>query len=270
VSPLVTVEDLAARRDRPLLIDVRWTLAGADRAGYLAGHLPGAVFCDLDADLAGPPGDGGRHPLPPPDVLATSLARLGVRASRPVVVYDAGPATAAARAWWCLRWLGHPDVRVLDGGLAAWTASGRPVEAGWVEPVAGDLTARPGGMAVVDAAGAAALARAGVLLDARTPERFRGEHEPVDPVAGHVPGAVNAPGSQAVGQDGRFLEPAELRAWAEGLGADGTRPVGAYCGSGVTAAHLVLALELAGVAAALYPGSWSDWIRDPSRPVATR
>lgn len=189
-------------------------------------------------------------------------AGLGVSTSRPVVAYDAGPVLSAARAWWCLRWLGHPDVRVLDGGLAGWTSEGRDVETGAVTPVPGDLVGSPGGMPVVDAAGAAALAASGRLLDARSGERFRGEVEPVDPVAGHIPGAVSVPASELVDATGRFLPPASLR----GLVGGGS---GAYCGSGVTAAVTVLAAEVAGVRAALYPGSWSEWVTDPDRPVAT-
>ena len=252
VPPLVRAEDVDAGA---LLLDVRWSLAGADRVGYEAGHLPGAVFCDLDAVLADPPGAGGRHPLPSPERLARSLADLGVDAARPVVVYDGGAMAAAARAWWCLRWLGHRDVRVLDGGLPAWQQAGGDVETGGVTPVPVADPGLPRGgethLPVLDADGAAAVAEQGVLLDARTPERFRGESEPVDPVAGRIPGAVNAPDPTGA---------ARL--------VDGVRPVGAYCGSGVTAALTVLHLEQAGVRAALYAGSWSDWITDPARPVA--
>jgi thiosulfate/3-mercaptopyruvate sulfurtransferase len=272
-SPLVDAEGLAAELDGrhpPSLLDVRWRLgAGSLRDDYLAGHLPGAVWVDLDADLAGPPGAGGRHPLPAPRSAQDTLRRLGVSGSRGVVVYDDTDGSVAARAWWLLRWLGHTDVRQLDGGLGCWTAAGLPVQTGEVPPTAGDLTVRPGGMPVLDADAAGRLARDGVLLDVRAAERYRGEVEPVDPVAGHVPGACSAPTTANVRADGRFLDPAGLRDRFAGLGVTGAEPVGAYCGSGVAAAHTVLALAVAGIDAALYAGSWSDWVTDPSRPVAT-
>ncbi len=201
-----------------------------------------------------------------------------------VVAYDDSSGLAAARLWWLLRWAGHGAVRVLDGGLAAWTAAGlevagleaagagtdpaqrpRAAEALAVVPA----TVRPGSMPALDAPGAAGLARHGILLDARAGERYRGEHEPVDPLPGHIPGARSAPTTDNLAADGRFLEPARLRERFGRLGADGNVPVGVYCGSGVTAAHEVLALELAGVPAALYAGSWSEWVADPARPRAT-
>jgi thiosulfate/3-mercaptopyruvate sulfurtransferase len=249
------------------------------------------VFVDLDADLAGPPGAGGRHPLPAAADFQAAMRRVGVRAGRPVVAYDDGDSTAAARAWWTLRYFGHSRVQVLDGGFRAWAAAGQPVATDEPPVAAGDFTAIPGHLPVLDAAGAAAVARSGVLLDARAGERYRGETEPVDPVAGHIPGALSAPTTANVAGDGRFLPPAELRRRFAALGVavgpppGGPRPgtpvpggtvpatpapaVGAYCGSGVTAAHEVLALALAGVPAALYVGSWSGWIADPARPVAT-
>jgi thiosulfate/3-mercaptopyruvate sulfurtransferase len=248
---------------------VRWRLTGPPaRADYAAGHVPGAVFVDLDRDLAAPPGAGGRHPLPSAAAFQAAMRSYGVSGGRGVVVHDYADATSAARAWWLLRYFGHDDVRVLDGGYAAWTALGLPVSTEVPSPAAGDFVARPGGMPLLDAAGAAAVARDGVLLDARAAERYRGEVEPIDPVAGHVPGAVSAPVSGNVDAAGRLLPAAALRSRFSALGADGSRPVGAYCGSGVTAAQEVLALEVAGVRAALYAGSWSDWITDPSRPVA--
>ncbi|WP_324651761.1 sulfurtransferase [Georgenia sp. H159] len=277
MSALVTADHLRSEleRDAPLLLDVRWTLAGPDRAGYLAGHLPGAVFCDLDADLAGPPGAGGRHPLPDPTSLTESFRRLGVGPGTSVVVYDGGVAAAAARAWWCLRWIGHDDVRVLDGGLPAWVAAGGDLADGEVVPEAAlapssssDDDPPPPGMPTVDADELTADS-SGVLLDARAPERFRGEAEPVDPVAGHIPGARSLPTARLLDPDGRYLPAPVLRELLGSVGADGTQPVAAYCGSGVTAAQLVLAAHEAGVEAALYPGSWSHWITDPSRPVAT-
>jgi thiosulfate/3-mercaptopyruvate sulfurtransferase len=273
-NALIDVDELAAALESgrpPLLLDVRWRLGGPPGIEtYRAGHLPGAGYADLDRDLAGPPGTGGRHPLPSTGDAQAALRRLGVRGTRPVVVYDDAAGSVAARAWWLLRYLGHDDVRLLDGGLGAWTAAGRPVETGdGTPPEPGDFVARPGAMQVLDADEAAALARGGVLLDVRTVERYRGEVEPIDPVAGHVPGAVSAPAAAVTGADGRLLSRDALRARFASLGVvDGGR-VGAYCGSGVTAAQTVLALEVAGVPAALYVGSWSEWVTDPGRPVAT-
>ncbi|WP_182876511.1 sulfurtransferase [Microbispora sp. H10670] len=268
-SPLITPEELAALAGVTIL-DVRWRLGGPPGIeSYREGHVPGAVFCDLNADLAAPPGPAGRHPLPAPEDFGAAMRRLGVSGARPVVVYDDADSTSAARAWWTLRYFGHGDVRVLDGGLRAWTRAGLPVskEEGPVPP--GDFAARPGGMPVLDAGQAAALAADGVLLDARAAERYRGEVEPVDPVAGHIPGAVSAPTSENVEPGGRFHSGSFLRERFNTLGAVEGVPVGAYCGSGVTAAHEVLALEIAGLPAALYAGSWSNWVADPGRPVAT-
>ena len=260
-----------AARDLTLL-DVRWRLGGPPgRELYDAGHIPGAVFVDLDRDLAAPPGEGGRHPMPATADFEKAMRLAGVSDSRPAVVYDDADSTAAARAWWLLRYFGHPSVRVLDGGFRAWTAAGHPVQAqGPVHSAAaGDFTARPGHLGLLDADAAAALARTGLLLDARAGERYRGEAEHVDPVAGHIPGAVNAPTSENVNKDGTFKPRSELAARFNALGATGNRHVAAYCGSGVTAAHEVLALTLAGIPAALYLGSWSNWITDPARPIAT-
>jgi thiosulfate/3-mercaptopyruvate sulfurtransferase len=276
----------------PTLLDVRWRLVGPPgRADYAAGHLPGAVFVDLDADLCAPPGAGGRHPLPDPGALQRVLRAAGVVTGHPVVVYDLGDGPSAARAWWTLRWAGHREVRVLDGGYPAWVAADGPVTTEVPRPVPGsstpgDITVRPGGLPVLDAAGAARLAADGILIDVRAAARYRGETEPIDPVAGHIPGAVNLPDTEHVGADGRFHPAERLRSRFAAIGIDvgidvGTEPgtevgvaegvrVGAYCGSGVTAAHTVLALHLAGRPdAELYVGSWSDWITDPARPVAT-
>ena len=270
-SPLLSVDRLAAELASggpPVLLDCRWQLAGgADRAAYDRGHLPGAVFVDLDRDLAAAPGPRGRHPLPDPAAFQAAIRRCGVDGGRPVVAYDQGDAGGAARAWWLLGFFGHPDARVLDGGLPAWVASGRPLETEPPDPRPGDFTARPGHRPALDAAGAARMAAAGVLLDARVPARYAGREEPVDPVAGHIPGARNAPmGELLIG--GLLLPAGELRRRFEALGVRDGVPVGAYCGSGVVAAQLVLALEAAGIPAALYPGSWSEWVADPSRPVA--
>lgn len=256
-----------------VVLDARWRLAGPPPAElYAGGHLPGAIGVDLDRDLAGPIGGGerGRHPLPDLDMLQETVRRWGVRADSTVVAYDDADGNSAARAWWLLRWAGVAEVRVLDGGIAAWVGAGLPLTTEVAVPEPGDVVVRPGGMPTLDADGAAALLEAGgVLLDARAEPRYRGEVEPVDPVAGHIPGARSAPTSGNVEGDGRFLGPARLRERFAALGVRPDRAVGAYCGSGVTAAQEVLALEIAGVPAALYPGSWSEWVADPLRPVAT-
>ena len=274
-SPLTDVGALAralAGPAPPVLLDVRWRLGGPPGVdAYRAGHLPRSVFVDLDAELAAEPGPAGRHPLPSAGRFEAAMRRAGVRDGRAVVVYDEADATAAARAWWLLRYFGHGDCKVLDGGYRAWTAAGGQVATGdSPAPAGGDFTARPGHMPVLDADAAAGLARHGALLDARARERYRGEREPVDPVAGHIPGALSAPTTANVGPDHRFLPAAGLRARFATLGAAaGAGKVGVYCGSGVVAAHEVLALELAGIPASLYAGSWSNWVADPDRPVAT-
>ncbi|MFG2339619.1 sulfurtransferase [Streptomyces yangpuensis] len=261
--------ELAGSRP-PVLLDVRWQLGGPDqRPAYEAGHLPGAAYVDLDRELAGPAGSGGRHPLPDAEVFGAAMRRAGVPADAPVVVYDGGQGWAAARAWWLLRWTGHPNVRVLDGGLAAWTAAGGELTAERVIPVEGDFKPTPGALGLLDADAAALRAREGVLLDARAGERYRGEVEPIDPVGGHIPGALSAPTTENVGPDGRFLPADVLRARFEALGASEGAPVGVYCGSGVSGAHEVLALQVAGIESDLYAGSWSHWCADPARPVAT-
>lgn len=275
---LVSTSELAAallNSPPPVLLDVRWALGGPPgRESYLAGHLPGAVYVDLDAELAGTPGAGGRHPLPAPEDLQRVLRAAGINADSSVVVYDANNGSIAARAWWLLRWAGHRAVSVLDGGYAAWLQEGRQVITDVPNPASGDIEVRAGGMPTVDADGAARLAEDGVLLDARAPERYRGDTEPVDPRAGHIPGAVNAPFAGHVGDDGHWLPAADLAERFRKLGVHADAQVGAYCGSGVTASSVVLALEAAGITdpdhpAALYPGSWSEWSADPGRPAAT-
>ena len=267
VFPLVTVFELQQRLGEVTLLDVRYRTAGpTGPEEYDAGHLPGAVYVDLDDDLAGPPGRSGRHPLPSPGRFQEAMARAGVSSSRPVVVYDDWGGRAAARAWWLLRHHGHPDVRVLDGGWAAWVAAGGEVSTDPVRPPLGDFAGTPGTMPVVDAAAVPGVA---VLVDAREAERYRGETEPIDPVAGHIPGARNVPTSRNLDNHGHFRDPVELRVVYDEIGAVPGADVAAYCGSGVTACHDVLAMELAGVGAALYPGSWSEWVADPERPVAT-
>lgn len=265
---LVDVDSIPADA---VLVDTRLALTGSTgRERYDAGHVPGATYLDVDDDLAAPPGLGGRHPLPDGAAFVAAVRRAGISTGSRVVVYDDGPGTAAARLWWLLRDYGHDDVLVLDGGLATWTAAGRPVSTEPVVPEPGDWDGTPGRLPVVDAEQAQAMASDGVLLDVRAAERFRGEHEPIDPVAGHIPGAISAPLSGNTDQLGRFLRDDELRRRFEALRvADGVATA-AYCGSGVTATQTVLALRLAGFEdAALYPGSWSAWIADPSRPIAT-
>ncbi|MET9081650.1 sulfurtransferase [Streptomyces sp. NPDC004237] len=274
MEAIITATELAddlTGPNPPVLLDVRWQLtppgtpAFDGRAAYTAGHLPGAVFVELDGELASAPGERGRHPLPDLAVFGAAMRRAGVSAGRPVVVYDGGQGWAAARAWWLLRWTGHPDVRVLDGGLPSWEGA---LSTDLIEPVQGDFEPAPGAVPLLDADGAAGLARSGVLFDARAGERYRGDVEPIDRVGGHIPGAVSAPTTENVGPDGRFLPAAELQGRFKGLGASEGAEVGVYCGSGVSGAHEVLALAVAGIPAALYVGSWSEWSSDPSRPVA--
>jgi thiosulfate/3-mercaptopyruvate sulfurtransferase len=265
-SPLISVGELAAELAAFTILDVRYQLGGPPGpAAFAVGHVPGAVYVDLDRDLAAPAGEGGRHPLPDAAAFARAMRSAGVGRARPVVVYDDWGARAAGRAWWLLRYFGHPSVRVLDGGWGAWRAAGHPVSTAAEVPPAGDFVATPGGMPVVEAADVPGVS---VLIDARAPERFRGDVEPVDPVAGHIPGAVNVPTTANLDAGGRFRAPAELARTYAAVGAVPGADVAVYCGSGVTAAHDVLALELAGVRAKLYPGSWSGWITDPGRPIA--
>ena len=272
MSVLVSAEELRVAEGPVALLDVRWALGDpAGREHYLAGHLPGAVFVDLETELADPPSPaGGRHPLPSLQRLQSAARRWGLSTGDPVVVYDATAGLAAARAWWLLRWGGLTDVRLLDGGLDAWLRAGGAIDPGDVVPAPGHLVLTGGGMPVLSMDEAAALPTSGgLLLDARAGERYRGEVEPIDPRAGHVPGAVSAPTTENLGADGRFRSTDEL---AERFAAFGAAPgtiVGAYCGSGVTAAHEVAALAVAGIDAALWPGSWSQWAADGPRPVAT-
>ncbi|MFN8136842.1 MAG: sulfurtransferase [Propionicimonas sp.] len=251
------------------LLDVRWTLGEQPGSGfgrYLQGHLPGARFLDLEAVLTGPTTDPtrGRHPLPDADQLGAGLGALGVDPSRPVVVYDEPGSFAAGRAWWVLRWAGL-EVRVLDGGLRAWVASGRGLETDEPDAAPGrPLVLTTGHLPTLDADEVAAFD--GVLIDVRGPARYRGEVEPIDPKAGHIPGAVNRPVTGFWDADGLLPPPDAL---ADLLALPAGRPVAVYCGSGVSAAQVVLALASLGVDAALYPASWSGWSSDPGRPVAT-
>ena len=271
-DPLIGVAELAtalAGPRPPVVLDVRWQLAGPPgRDEYVRGHIPGAVFADLDTALADPPGSRGRHPLPSTDRFGEAMRRCGITRDSTVIVYDAATSMSAARAWWLLRYFGHPSVAVLDGGIAAWVAAGHDLSSGVTVPALGDFQPVAGAMGIVDAGGAAVLAASSVLIDARAAERYRGDVEPVDPVAGHIPGAISLPTAENVGPDGAFLSATELRSRFMAAGVGEATRVGAYCGSGVTAAHEILALEIAGFSAALYPGSWSEWVTDPTRPVS--
>ena len=245
VSAMDLAEELVGAHP-PVVLDVRWNLTGSDRNAYLAGHIPGALFVDLDTELAAPVSDGalGRHPLPDPDALEQTWRRAGIRDADSVVVYDARDASAAARAWWLLRWSGLSDVRVLDGGFAAWESVGLRVKAGAGSPLLpGSVTVRPGNMATVDQDDAAGMASRGRLLDARA---F----------------------SDLLAADGRLKPVADLRAAFEAAGIRPGVAAAASCGSGVTACHLVLAGAVAGLDIALYPGSWSQWCA-LGRPVET-
>ncbi|WP_101524240.1 sulfurtransferase [Nocardioides houyundeii] len=277
-GPLISAEELAGLLGEVTLLDVRYEMGaqgGPPRhADFVAGHLPGARYVDLDTDLAAPPGEEGRHPLPEPDDFQAAMRRLGVTASRPVVVYDDWQGRAAARAWWLLRYHGHTDVRVLDGGLTAWREAGGELERGLPARVDVPAADSDPDAFVVDPSSqhlpvvrAQDVASVRVLVDARAAARYRGEVEPVDPVAGHIPGAVNLPTERNRDDSGRFRTPEELARLYAGVGAVPGVWVAAYCGSGVTATHDVLAMELAGIPAALFPGGWSGWITDPARPV---
>jgi len=275
-TPLVSTSELAERLSDTdwLVADCRFELGkpGAGREAWRAGHIPGAVHVDLERDLSLPATPlSGRHPLPGPAEFAATLGRLGIGNRARVACYDSGPGAFAARLWWMLRWAGHDDVAVLDGGFAAWTAEGRPVSTDATPRAPAVFEARPRPAMVVDAHEvAAALARGETLVDLRGAERFRGDAEPIDAVAGHVPGAVNLPFPENLGEGGRFRGPAELAGlWAARAGAVPGRAPICMCGSGVTACHGLLALEAAGIdGGRLYAGSWSEWIRDPARPVA--
>lgn len=259
----------------PVVLDVRWALGDADgHQHYLEAHIPGAVYVDLPTELADHGiSERGRHPLPSVPDLQAAARRWGVSTDIPVVVYDNTGNLAAARAWWLLRWAGVTQVALLDGGLKAWIAAGHDTASGEELPVSeGDVVLTGGHLPTLTADEAAAVADSGMLLDARAAERYSGETEPIDPRAGHIPGAISAPTAENLDADGRFLSPEALRVRFGNLSTDSgtdSRAVGVYCGSGVTAAHQVAALAIAGIDAALFPGSWSQWSNDPSRPVAT-
>ncbi|MDL9937295.1 sulfurtransferase [Gordonia sp. ABSL1-1] len=268
ISP-TELSDLLHSDRPPVVLDVRWALDLPDgRVDYRQGHLPGAVYVDLDTELAAAPAaELGRHPLPDVETLTTAARRWGIDDGDTVVVYDGASNQSAARAWWLLRWAGLADVRILDGALPAWRAAGLPLSTDEVTPTPGQVTLQTGSLGVLDVDEVAGFPASGVLLDARASERFTGEVEPIDPKAGHIPGAVSAPNAGSLRPDGTFESPATLRARFAELGVAEGVPVAAYCGSGVTAAHLVAALSLAGFDARLYPGSFSQW-SGLDRPVA--
>jgi len=275
---LVSTESLAAHLGDPdwIVFDTRHDLAVPDKGwkAWQAAHIPGAYFMHVDEDLSGDKtGKNGRHPLPELADFAFRMNRCGVAPGRQVVVYDDGGASFAVRLWWMLRWLGHDRVAVLDGGFAAWKREGRPLDAAVPAPREGKFVPVPAKGATVDAQYvAAALGNPAVhLVDARAATRFMGENETLDPVAGHIPGSHNRFWQHNLGYDGRFLAPEELRAeFIEMLGDADPALVVHSCGSGVTACHNLFAMELAGLGGSrLYPGSWSEWCSDPSRPVAT-
>jgi thiosulfate/3-mercaptopyruvate sulfurtransferase len=277
-NTLITTGELANLTGRPdvVVCDVRHDLARPDAWGeaqYRAGHIPGAVFVHLDRDLSAPKtGTNGRHPLPSPEAAAALFGRLGIAVGKQVVAYDQGGGMFAARLWWMLQWLGFDAAAVLDGGYAKWVAEGRAIETDAVVPAPAEFTVERVTPTVNATGVMASLARQRLLLiDARAPERFRGETEPLDPVAGHIPGARNRPYTLNLNADGTFKHPAFLRAEFGALLAGEPHDLVVHqCGSGVTACHNLLAMEVAGIRGTrLYPGSWSEWCADPARPVAT-
>jgi thiosulfate/3-mercaptopyruvate sulfurtransferase len=266
-----TLKEMLDSGRRTVVLDVRWALGDPHgREHYLEEHLPGAVFVDLASELAAPASPArGRHPLPPLEQFQSSVRGWGVRTGDVIVAYDDSGNMAAARLWWMLRNAGLTEVYLLDGGLASWRAAGYGTEGGERRAEPGDVVLSEGAMPVIDAERAASWAKHGVLLDARTGERFRGEIEPVDPRAGHIPGAVSAPTTGNLDDDGRFLPAEDLRARFARLGVQPDVSTAVYCGSGVTAAHEIAALTIAGFPAALYPGSFSEWSNNPSNEVVT-
>ncbi|WP_461169067.1 sulfurtransferase [Arthrobacter sp. Z1-15] len=273
-GPLIDVaglQELLASGTSVVLLDVRWELGSTDgNRQYQRGHIPGAVYVDLETELAAPAGKGseGRHPLPDPQEFARTARGWGISRGDTVVAYDAVGGTSAARAWWLLRHAGLDSVYLLDGGVVAWHRAGLALEGGTAVPRPGDAEFSWGKMPVLQMWDVPAVVAGGTLLDARAKERYRGDREPVDPLAGHIPGAVNAPAAGNLTDEGTFRTPEELRASFEALGVRPDAPVAVYCGSGVTAAHDVAALESAGYRAALYPGSWSQWSATKGSPVA--
>ena len=277
IDSLVSPEWLTDHLNDPQIriADLRWYLLepGRGRTEYLEAHIPGAVYLDIDTDLSAPPYQGpGRHPIPSPEAFAAVASRAGITATTHVIAYDSAGGAYAARLWWLLRYFGHERVSLLDGGWTAWVTAGFPVETGEVNPLPSEFIPHPNPNMVVDADAVEALRRdpRALILDVRAAERYQGIIEPIDSRAGHIPGAISAPYTGNVDGSGRMLPVEILRAHYEALGADRADIIVCYCGSGVTAAHTILALERAGWKhALLYEGSWSDWSRDPSRPIAT-
>ncbi len=275
ISPESLADDLESRDLQ--VVDCRFDLMapGAGREQYLASHIPGASYADLDADLAAPVGPmTGRHPLPDVGTFCATLGRLGVGNSSHVVVYDGGNGGIAARLWWLLRWLGHESVSLLDGGFAAWEAAGLPVRTGPERIATARFEGVPDPDMVIetrDLHGTGAPYHGAPLIDARDAARFRGEIEPIDAVAGHIPEARNLPFAEAISEEGNWRSVPELQdLWAHVVGADPDAEFTVMCGSGVTACHLALSASLAGYRLPrVYVGSWSEWIRDPERPIAT-
>ncbi|MGO1182595.1 MAG: sulfurtransferase [Micrococcaceae bacterium] len=266
----VSAEAVPAR-GHLVILDVRWSAQapGQGHEQYRQGHIPGAVFVSMSGQLSGHGAPTlGRHPLPDPVRFTDSVRMLGINDGDTVVVYDDVFSAAAPRAWWLLRHAGFDKVYVLDGGLAAWRDRDLPQQAGEVLPVVGDAHTSWGKMPVVDTDEIEAIVEAGAVMDARAVERYRGEIEPLDPVAGHIPGAISVPLGELMTPEGRFRPADQLREHFAGLDVDESTPVVSYCGSGVTAAAEVLALNLAGIEAALYPGSWSAWCNTSGRAVA--
>ncbi len=273
------LQELLAK-PRLAVVDCRFDLMDpeAGRRAYLQAHIPGARHADLNRDLSAPIGpDTGRHPLPPPEAFAAWLGALGVGDDTQVVAYDEANGSIAARLWWMLRWLGHEAVAVLDGGFKTWIAHGGALESGETDPEAPERVTRhftprieAGSVVSTPELERALQDSTAVLVDARAPERYAGTVEPIDALAGHIPGAVNHPFTANLGADGRFLPAAELkRRWQERLPGSDPKKLVAMCGSGVTACHNLLSLEAAGLSGGkLYAGSWSEWIRDPRRPIA--
>ena len=283
ISALISAHELRARLASAvpgLLVDCSFDLADplAGERKHAQRHLPGALYLHLEGDLSAPKSEltgaaRGRHPLPDRAAFARHLAGLGLQDDLPVVAYDDSGGMYAARLWWMLRWVGHAAVQVLDGGLAAWGLAGGPVQGGPVAALApGRFTLRPPLVAAVDYAGLrAALGQAGrLIIDARSPDRFRGENETLDPVGGHIPGALNRFFRDNLAADACFKPAAQLQAeWAAVTGGRPAAELVMQCGSGVTACHNLLALEVAGLPGAqLYPGSWSEWCAQPGAPVA--
>lgn len=274
-STLIPVRLVAEHLGHPdwCIVDCRFDLTDgeAGRRAYAAAHIPGAHYAHLDADLAGPTTEySGRHPLPDAVAFMRWLEQTGIDNTTQVVAYDAGPGAIAARLWWLLRWLGHEAVAVLDGGFLAWQTLGYPISRDRPRRQSARFQGQAGAMPAIDTEALSRERARYRIIDARIAERFRGDVEPIDPIAGHIPGAHNRPFPANLGPDGSFLDPQSLRAaWSELLPAGGAAELVAMCGSGVTACHHVLALEHVGWhGVKLYPGSWSEWIKDPTRPVA--